>query len=366
MSYKVKDICNFMEEWAPEKLAADWDNVGLQTGDPVQEVNAVLTCLSVTPEALEEAKDMGANMIVAHHPLIFRPIKTLREDYPHARLCAEILRNRIACFVAHTNLDITEGGVNDILATKLGLTKIKPLFRDDSQRQFKLITFVPKDHVDRLRDALALAGAGVIGDYSHCSFQSEGMGSFQPLEAAKPFSGEKGQLNLEPEIRLEMIVPAATSAKILQALMNHHPYEEPAYDLIALENPNRRIGLGRQGILEEPMSLAVFGKKVRDALCLPHLVYYGQGEKKVRKVALLGGSGGKMVGKLPENTDVYVSGDVGYHDAETAQLRDIACIDAGHWGTEQPVVMEMKERLQEAFPQITVSAFLETAPGIRL
>lgn len=363
MRYKVNDICRFMEEWAPPKLAAEWDSVGLQTGDPVQEVSAVVTCLSVTPEVVAEAKAVGANMIVAHHPLIFRPLATLREDYPHARLCADIIRNRIACFAAHTNLDITDGGVNDILAARLGLTKIKPLFRDESQKQLKLITFVPQDHLERLRDTLAQAGAGVIGDYSHCSFQSEGLGSFLPHDAAQPFSGDKGKLNLEAEIRLEMILPAALSGQVIQALMNHHPYDEPAFDLIALENPNRRVGLGRQGQLESPVTLAAFADQVKEALALPHLMVYGAEDRPIRKVALLGGSGGKLVGKLPADVDVYVTGDVSYHDAEAAHLRDVACVDAGHWGTELPVVTEMAVRLEKAFPSMKVHAFLEEAPG---
>ena len=366
MNLNVQTVINFMESWAPPGFASSWDTVGLHTGNPSSPVKAVLVCLSVTPEAVAQAKEQGAQLIIAHHPLIFRPLKSLREDTPHGRLCADLVRHQIACFSAHTNLDIAEGGVNDVLAEKLGLQEIAPLFKDDSQKQLKFFTFLPADQVDALRDALADAGAGIIGGYSHCSFQSEGQGSFFAGQGTNPYTGGRDQLNVEEEVKLEMILPEAKKATVLKALLKHHPYEEPAYDLIALENPDPHRGLGRMGSLETAIPLAAFAEEVKKALALPYLTYYGAGDKMVQHVAVLGGSGGKLVASVPFDTDVYVTGDLGYHDAELAASRGLACVDAGHWGTELPIVEEVTKRLKEAFPEIEIIPWFEAAPGTSL
>lgn len=363
MKLKVKDLCSFMESWAPAGYAASWDRVGLHTGHPESEVHTVLVSLSVTSETVQEAKRHGAQMIIAHHPLLFRPLESLREDRPHSRLCAEIIRSNIACFSAHTNLDAAVGGVNDILAEKIGLQQTKPLLQDESQKQLKLITFVPESSVDTLRGSLAEAGAGTIGRYTHCSFQHSGIGTFFAGDGTDPVLGEKNTLNREPELRLEMILPYSKKTPVLKALLKSHPYEEPAYDLIALENPDPYMGLGRQGSLEEPVALSDFAKHVRKVLQLPHLICYGENDRTVQTVAVLGGSGGKLIAAIPAGIDVYVTGDIGHHDAELATARGLACVDAGHWGTELPVVETMKKKLKAAFPALSVISFLEKAPG---
>lgn len=363
MRVTVGEICRLMDAWAPPELACDWDKAGLHTGNPKTEVMGVLVCLTVTPEALRTAQQRGANLIIAHHPLIWEPLKSLRADDPQARLCVEIAAANIACFSAHTNLDKARGGVNDTLAERLGLQDCAPLLASDKGTFFKLVTFVPESHVDSLRDALAAAGAGVIGNYTHCSFHAPGTGSFTPNTLASPYSGIKEMLNHESELRFEMLVDRTVLAPVLQALQKAHPYEEPAYDLIPLANRDHTIGLGRLGVLNKSMKLGDFAELVRTTLGLPHVIRYGAPNRRVRHVAVLGGSGGSSISGLPEETDVFVSGDIGYHDAQTALMRGICCIDAGHAGTELPVLNIIRMRLRQAWKKLPVFIFREKPFG---
>lgn len=364
MTYTVRQICDFMENWAPPELAYSWDKIGLQTGAQSHNVTAVLVCLTVTPEALKAAHNMRADMIVAHHPLIWNPLTHLRDDDPQTKLSLNVAASGMACFVAHTNLDIADGGVNDALADRLGLIDCKPLFPADHVTQIKLTTFVPGDHADRLRDALAAAGAGVIGDYTHCSFQCPGTGTFMPNDQATPFSGCKGRLNKEEEVRIEMLLDRPRLRAVVEALYNTHPYEEPAYDLFPLVNHRKSLGLGRYGTLPEPMRLDKFTAFVRKSLNLAYVQQYGSPHKIVRTVGVLGGSGGKFIESLPPSVDVYISGDIGYHEALGAALQGAACIDAGHAGTEIPVLEVIQKRLKHAFIGIPVKIFREKPLGI--
>lgn len=361
MKPDVKAICAFMNTWAPPGLAYPWDRVGLQTGNPSRHVETVLVCLTVTREALAAALRAKAEMIIAHHPLIWTPLKTLCQDAPTATLCLELVRADIACFAAHTNLDIAPGGVNDALAGRLGLRDGVPLFRDEHLQQVKVVTFVPESHRNMIRDALAGAGAGVIGDYTHCSFNAAGTGTFLPGDAANPYLGGKGVVNQAPEWRLEMVADKARLSLIIKALYQAHPYEEPAYDIIPLENPNKALGLGVLGHLEKKTSLAAFSRHVCRVLGLEHVHVYGAGNKAVASVAALAGSGGSYIERLPEDVDVYVSGDISYHAAEAALLRGIPCIDAGHRGTELPIVDGIAKRLRKEFRGLAVKTFKERA-----
>lgn len=363
MDITVKEVCDFMDAWAPPELACDWDKAGLHTGSPEMGVTGVLVCLTVTLEALRAAQRTRANLIIAHHPLIWEPLTTLRTDNPQAALCMDIAGAGIACFSAHTNLDKTRDGVNDALAERLGLQACTPLFPEDAKQYLKLVTFVPESHVDRLRDALAAAGAGVIGNYTHCSFHTPGTGSFKPNALASPYCGEKGALNQESELRFEMLVDQAMVAPVIQALFKTHPYEGPAYDLIPLANRNRHIGLGRVGMLENSMKLGDFAELVRTALRLPHVIVYGASKRRIRRVAVLGGSGGSSIADLPQEADVFVSGDLGYHDAQTGLMRGICCIDAGHAGTELPVLDTIQVKLRQVWGNLPVSVFRERPSG---
>lgn len=359
MTTTVRDVCNFMEDWAPAGWAYPWDRVGLHTGNPAQSVERVLVCLTVTKAVVAAAIRNRSSMIVAHHPLIWEPLKNLRSDDPLTKLFLDLCRADIACFAAHTNLDIAPGGVNDALAARLRLRDTRVLFREAHLKQIKLITFVPATHQKALLNALADAGAGTIGDYTHCSFNTPGTGTFLPGETTDPFSGDKGRINEESEMRMEMLVDKARLAAVLAALQGTHPYEEPAYDLVSLENVPDEIGLGRIGLLETPLQVEDFLEYVRARLAIPHAILHGSVKRKIRKVAVLGGSGGDYISRIPLDVDAYVTGDIGYHDAETARLRDLTCIDASHYGTELPVIKEITSRMGKAFPKLTLRTFAE-------
>ncbi len=359
MPVQIKDICDAIESWAPRGLAYEWDKPGLSIGHPSAVVKKVLVCLTVTREVFQTAKKAQANLVVSHHPFIFDPLKHLRSDDPHTRLCLDFAKSDIACYAAHTNLDVISGGVSGVLANALGLLNPMPLFSVNHASLFKLVTFVPESHLERVRDAVSEAGAGVIGDYTHCSFSAPGTGTFRPGAKANPFSGEKGAVNEEPERRFETLVPKVRLASVLRALLSAHPYEEVAYDIVPLENRDSTISLGIKGTLKEPVRLAAFARSVKSALRLNHVRMVGPPKKQVHTVAVLGGAGGAEVRSIPNDVDVYVTGDVKYHEAQAALLRGLAVIDAGHAGTEKGIVPVMASFLRSRFRGLPVASYNE-------
>jgi dinuclear metal center YbgI/SA1388 family protein len=355
----VRDVMQAMEAWAPAGWAFDWDRIGLQLGRPDDRVHGVLCCLSVDRAAFDAAKRAKANMLVAHHPLIWNALKQLRSDDPHARLALDMAAAGMACFNAHTNLDVAPDGVNHVLAATLGLCETIPLFRDTPARQLKLVTFAPESHLDTLRDAMAHAGAGVIGAYTQCSFNAPGFGTFLPAASTNPFSGTRGRVNKEPEIRIEMLVDAVRLTEVLAAMRKAHPYEEPAYDVVTLENRNPTVGLGLRGRLDPPMTLGAFARQVCRRLKTNHVRVVGDSKMKVQRVAVMGGSGGSQIARIPAGVDVFVTGDVKYHEAQEAIEKGLAIIDAGHAATEKGIVPVMAARLRRDLPGIRVKAHLE-------
>ncbi len=359
MSTTVKALCAAMESWAPAALAYDWDRVGLQIGEPAAKVSKVLTCLTVTDQVVAKAEQWNADMIIAHHPILFAPLKSLRTDDIHTQRCLRLAHAKIACFAAHTNLDVVPGGVNTLLADTLGLHDIRPLIPIAQATQVKLVTFVPEAHEVPLRAALSKAGAGQIGNYSECSFSTPGTGTFRPGEGSNPFSGQKGKLNEEPELRFEMIVPKVALGAVLDALRRVHPYEEPAFDVVSLENTDPRFGLGARGHLEAPMKLTDFAQQVRRVLKLKHVRMVGRASQRVQRIAVCGGAGGGEIGKVPADIDVFVTGDLKYHEADGARDHGLALIDAGHVGTERGIATHIAKYLRKTIPGIAVKAIVE-------
>lgn len=358
-AYHVRDVMAAMNAWAPPGWAYDWDRIGLQLGRPQDVVAGILCCLSVDRAAFAAARRARASMIVSHHPLIWNALKHLRTDDPHVRLALDMAAENMACFTAHTNLDVAPGGVNHVLAETLGLRETTPLFRDVPARQVKLVTFAPETHLDGLREAMAKAGAGVIGAYTQCSFNTPGFGTFLPAASANPYSGVRGEVNKEPEIRLEMLADLARLPEILAAMRRAHPYEEPAYDIVTLENRNPAVGLGLLGRLKRPATLRAFARQVCTLLKLGHVRVVGDPKRTVQTVAVMGGSGGGQIAKIPDGVDVFVTGDVKYHEAQEALERGFAVIDAGHAGTEKGIVPVMAARLRNALPGLRVTAHIE-------
>lgn len=313
---------------------------------------AVLLSLDFSTEVLEEALEIGASFIFTHHPFLFHSLKTIDLQNPRENLVARALSEGITLYCAHTNLDVAPGGVNDVLAEILGLGNVKILVPTGGDELEKLVTFVPEGFEDRVRDAISSAGAGWIGNYSHCTYQLLGTGTFLPREGASPFIGKEGTLEKVKEFRLETVLPKKRRNEVIKALFAAHPYEEVAYDLYPLNLNGQVWGLGRVGELKEAVSLLELAERCRSLLRPDGLKVLGDLKAKVQKVAVLGGSGGDYLENvLDTGADVFLTGDVKYHQAQQAELNGMALIDAGHDATEWPVVSSMAAFLREKMLQ---------------
>jgi len=346
MSVKCQVIIDAMERLAPKYLAESWDNVGLLMGSPAQRITKLLITLDVTQAVVAQAVQDGIEMIITHHPILFKAVNCIRTDLPHGQIIANLLKANIAVYAAHTNLDSATGGVNDVLVSKLKLQDSAPLAVSYTEKMCKLVVFVPSTHMEVVRRAISEAGAGHVGNYSHCTFSSTGTGSFLPLDGTQPFIGSPGVLEYVEEVRLETIMPEKKSRRVLKAMLNVHPYEEVAYDLYSLINSGPSLGIGRVGKLIAPIPLREFIAQVKVALGIEYVSVVGSQDKIVKKVAVCGGSGAGFIHKAAfAGADVFITGDVKYHEAQDALTAGIAVIDAGHFATEQPVVPALAEYL---------------------
>ena len=344
----VRDILATIDLLAPFALAESWDRVGLQVGATSAEVTGVLVSLEVDDVALDEAARLGCELVLAHHPLIFSPLERLTQDDAIGRLALRAARERRSVVIAHTNLDMAHGGVGDIVANMLGLEQTAPL-APAAADVLKLVGFVPADDVDLVRKAVFAVGAGVIGDYEHCSWSVEGQGTFFGDERSDPTFGQAGRDEVAPEVRLEVVFPRGLRRRVAGAYVGAHPYEEPAFDIYPVENEIASLGLGRLGKLPEAMPLAAFAAEVAAVLRLPSLRYAGDGGRSVRRVACLPGSGAEAIGRgVAGVADVLVTGDVKYHEARVALSQGLALIDAPHDLTEEEAVLRWSETLSES------------------
>jgi dinuclear metal center YbgI/SA1388 family protein len=324
-------IIQFMEQFAPKRYALADDSIGLQLGTLNKPVSKVLVALDVTIEVIAEAIQEKAELIIAHHAIMYRPIKHLRLDLPAGKLYEGLIKNDIAVYIAHTNLDVADGGVNDILASAIGLEQLSGLQPVHTERMLKLVVFVPEDHQLRLQEALFSAGAGWIGNYSHCSFNVEGMGTFMPEEGTDPYLGIQGRVERVREIRLETVLPESLKRKVVQAMIKAHPYEEVAYDLYPMDLKGRSFGIGRVGKLAASVVLSEFVQAVKAAYGVPYVRVVGDLNRMIRKVAVLGGSGRDYVkDAIFAGADVLITGDIDYHTAHDALAAGFCIIDAGH------------------------------------
>jgi len=351
-SAQLSDVIGVLNTLCPPGLAEDWDNVGLQVGDPTAEIQRLLVCLDAEEIAVAEAERLGAQLIISHHPLLYRSLKRLAPTDETGRVVFRTIRNGIAVVSAHTNLDRAADGLNDWLAERLGLVETQPLERSKSGNFYKLVVFVPIGHEVELMEALFSAGAGQIGDYDRCSFRTGGTGSFRGNDGSTPFIGRPGQFEETEELRLETIVPADRLSKVLARMLKVHPYEEVAYDLIPLANQRTDVGLGRIGRLTNPVALETFATQVREHLQVPAVRLVGDQQRTIAKVAVCGGSRASLLNEaIRMGADCLVTGDVKYHDAQRARSEGIALLDAGHFGTEQIMVVELARRLKQIFAE---------------
>ena len=349
MSVTVGEIVNVLNTWAPLSLKESWDNPGLLIGNPDETVDKLLVTLDVMMDTVDYAIEQGVTMIVSHHPVIFDGLKSLRTDTYNGAMYQKLLTHHIAVYSAHTNLDSADGGVNDVLAGLLGLTDVEGLVPVSEDKLYKIAVYVPESHSDALRKALADSGAGYIGNYSDCSFTVKGEGRFKPHEGTNPFIGSVGKVETVAEERIETIVPESLLNQVLPAMVKAHPYEEPAYDIYPLKNAVHSFTMGRVGNWPTPEPAAAVLRKIKDILHRDALSYAGDTDVTVRRVALLGGGGAGFINLAKQaGADLYLTGDMKYHDAQEAFKQGIVVADGGHFGTESPVVDDLCRRLIEA------------------
>jgi dinuclear metal center YbgI/SA1388 family protein len=320
--------------------------VGLQVGDPSGPAGKIMVALDPGRDAVEAAIAQSCHLLLTHHPFIFTPLKKISLSEPAGQLLALAIRNDLAIVSLHTNLDVASGGVNDFLAGLLGVTACAPLKVADQEELVKLSVFVPQGSEDPVLEALFRFSGG-FGNYRDCSFRSPGIGTFRPLEGARPFIGETGKRESVAEHRVEVLLCRNDLAAALQALRKAHPYEEPAFDVYPLLNRGKATGLGRIGVLEKETTLAGYAAFVKERLGAHGVKYVGPAERTVRKVALCGGSGSSLLRDAwRQGADLLVTGDVRYHDAREAETLGVALMDAGHFATEFPMVRGVAEVLR--------------------
>ncbi|MGC8738186.1 MAG: Nif3-like dinuclear metal center hexameric protein [Candidatus Hydrogenedens sp.] len=358
----IQDICSILEEWAPKELAYPEDSVGLVLGSNDWNTSNVIVCLTITDPIVQEAIQKKVKLIISHHPLFYQPLRKIVHGNPYQKRIAKLITNEIACYTCHTNLDVAEKGLNYILAKKLDLSNISGLLPIEHVKLYKLVTFVPKNHLEKVRSAVCDSGAGIIGEYAYCSFSTSGTGTFLPSEKANPFLGKVGKMNEEKEERFEVIVSSEVLDRTIDALLSAHPYEEVAYDVYPLHNKNCKISLGVKGTLDKSVSLDTFSNMVKEKLNLPSIRIVGNPDKKVKNIAVLGGNGGGEIINIPDNIDVLITGDVKYHQALEAEDRGLAVIDAGHFGTEYPIVEGIANYLNRKLPLLEIIIPIEKEP----
>jgi dinuclear metal center YbgI/SA1388 family protein len=365
MPVSIGLIAQTIERIAPKSWAEDWDNVGLLVGNASTPVERVLLTLDGTLEVVQEAKDRKAQLILAHHPIMFRPLKNLRSDNLAARIPIELVRSGISYYAAHTNLDQSSFSSSWTIGKALGLQKMDYLTLSDSERLVKLIVYVPRTHVEKVRQALVKVGVGEgITDgphganYSESFFATDGIGMFRPLEGAEPTLGKIGELTRVEETRLESIIPERLVDRTVKALKSAHPYEEPAFDLIPLRNNGRPRGYGVIGYLRQPESLERIRERVLEGLkeSAPQSVKFsdvfgvrstGDSKREIRKVAIANGSGGSFVPKaLYKGADLLITGDVDHHAALDALEAGMSILDIGHFWSEIPMISTLFDYLR--------------------
>ena len=353
----IADITDALEAWAPPGSAQDYDNVGLQVGDATRSVDTALLALDATPQVLDEAKEHDADLVVTHHPLLFRPLDGVTADSYVSNLALRFAEAGIGLYSIHTNLDAAPGGVSFALADRLGLTDIGFLDGFD-ETLYKLAVFVPADAFDPVREALADAGAGRIGDYEACAFSVAGTGFFKPGDDTDPHIGTAGGgVESADERKLEVEVARWNLGRVLGALEAAHPYEEVAYDLYPVHQKNTRAGLGALGHLPSPEPLSAFLDRVADRLDADSLRYAGTDEASVERVAVCGGAGSDFIGTARgAGADAYVTADVTYHEffdvLGTDGTPEMALVDPGHYETEALTEALLRNWLADRFADV--------------
>ena len=354
---KIKDIAEAVEKIAPLKLAQGWDNVGLLIGDENRNVKNILLTIDITKEVVAEAKKLKTDLIVSYHPVIWDGLKKITTDGASG-VVYDLIRSQIAVFSIHSALDSAVGGVNDGLAEIVGIVDGKPIgdYVDSlAGENYKLVIFIPVESVTKVSNAVFAAGAGVIGNYSNCSFAAEGTGTFLPLAGARPTIGKKGKYEKVPEVRFETIVPAEKLAKVITAMQKAHPYETPAFDCYKLYDSPAQFGLGRIGKLARPMRIQKIVERIKKETKAKAIGVVGDEKRLVRKAAVCAGSCDKIINLvIAEKCDLYLTGELKHHHALAAQETGLTCICLSHTVSERFILKKLAKQLQNQIKQVNI------------
>lgn len=353
----VSDVLGAVHRIAPARYAESWDNVGLQIGDPAAPATKIMVALEVTTRVLDEADALKADMLVVHHPLIFRPMANLAEISTGAKLCSRMIRAGQALIAAHTNMDSVAWGTNGELADRLGMQAanrkfLKPITPESDH--VKLVVYTPSDYTDRVFDAITEAGAGKHGYYSHASFRCDGIGTFRPLEGANPERGTHGITEHVEEQRLEFMVAKKNLHRVLATMIDAHPYEVPAYDVFERVGTEAPVaGLGLIGDFIKPLTLEALARRAKKELGIKSVGMIGDPKKTLSSIAICTGAGGEFVRKWREGTaDVYITGEMTHHDCAEAEERGIPVLLVGHWASEAIVAQRFADMISQELVDI--------------
>ena len=350
----LKALIKNIESKYPLNLAYDWDNVGLLVGDLDMNIEKVLVVLEVNEKVIDEAIEKNIDLIIAHHPFIFKKMNKINTMDLKGRLIHKLIKNDIAIYSMHTNFDIAYDGLNDYFMKLMGFENSKVLDITNSETLYKLAVYVPNTHVDKVKNALYNSGAGNIGNYSHCSFSTQGIGSFKPLDNSNPYIGSLGEVELVEEVKIEIIVPQKVLGGVISSMISAHPYEEVAYDIYKLENKGNSVGLGRVSKLKDSITLEELCNKIKQKLNMDYIRVVGNLNDKISKVSVVTGSGSDMFKKAKKcGADVLITGDMKYHEAQDALDIGMNVIDCGHFDTE--------DIFKDA-----ISVYLENIEGIEI
>lgn len=351
MHTNADKIIKIMEHIAPEKWAEPWDNVGLLVGQKHKMIQNVLVALEVTDAVVDEAIEKNVDMIIVHHPLIFKAMKTITDDDPISKMVIKLIKNDINLYVAHTNLDASPEGTSAYLAEVLELSDIKVLDESLSAQWFKIHVYVPIDQTEQVKKAMFDHGAGKIQTYDHCAYTIEGQGQFRPLEGSKPFIGQENSLTQVAEVKIEVMVPEHLLNPVVEAMIKAHPYEVPAYDVFKTERVFSTGGIGVHGKLKKPLTLLDLSQQVKALLNLQHLKFVGKEDQMMHRVSIVTGAGADYMKLAKIKSDVLITGDVKYHEAQDALQMGLALIDGGHYETEVFYMSRLKEILDKIFEE---------------
>src|SRR6195952_4977652 len=350
---KLSQLTTYLESIAPLAYQEDYDNSGLIVGHPEQEISQVLISLDCTEAIVDEAIAKGCQVIISHHPIVFRGLKKFNGKTYVERVVEKAIRNHIAIYAIHTNLDNVMSGVNERICETLGLTNCRILAPKNGLLK-KLVTYVPTEKAEQVRNALFHAGAGNIGNYSECSFNAEGTGTFKGNEDSTPHVGEPGRRHYEDEVRIETIYPANLESKLLMALFLAHPYEEVAYDFYTLSNQHQEVGSGMIGELEEEIDEEEFLFEIKEKMHTHVIRHTALRGKNVKRVAVCGGAGGFLLKQaIAAGADFFITADYKYHEFFDAEGKTVIA-DIGHFESEQFTQQLLYEIIKNKFVNFAV------------